>query len=119
MGREGNQAGSFHHIVSGEDGEVHPDQSRTGCKRCVRENEKADGHRPEFGTVVGGSSRHQVMTTYEEELELMDEINQEQNNKIEARGGELFELYNSTNDPDLRQIIASDLFKECGLTVEL
>jgi hypothetical protein len=69
--------------------------------------------------VVGGSSRHQVMTTYKEELELMDEINQEQNNKIEARGGELFELYNSTNDPDLRQIIASDLFKECGLTVEL
>jgi hypothetical protein len=59
------------------------------------------------------------MTTYKEELELMNEINQEQNNKIEARGGELFELYNSTNDPDLRQIIASDLFKECGLTVEL
>jgi hypothetical protein len=59
------------------------------------------------------------MTTYKEELELMDEINQEQNNKIEARGGELFELYNSTNDPDLRQIIASDLFKECRLTVEL
>jgi hypothetical protein len=98
---------------------VHPDQSRTGCKRCVRENEKADGHRPEFEAVVGGSSRHQVMTTYKEELELMNEINQEQNNKIEARGGELFELYNSTNDPDLRQIIASDLFKECGLTVEL
>jgi hypothetical protein len=69
--------------------------------------------------VVGGSSRHQVMTTYKEELELMNEINQEQNNKIEARGGELFELYNSTNDPDLRQIITSDLFKECGLTVEL
>jgi hypothetical protein len=98
---------------------MHPDQPRTGCKRCVRENEKADGHRPEFEAVVGGSSRHQVMTTYKEELELMNEINQEQNNKIEARGGELFELYNSTNDPDLRQIIASDLFKECGLTVEL
>ena len=59
------------------------------------------------------------MTTYKEELELMDEINPEQNNKIEARGGELFELYNSTNDPDLRQIIASDLFKECRLAVEL
>ena len=98
---------------------MHPDQSRTGCKRCVRENEKADGHRPEFGTVVGGASRRQVMTTNKEEPELMDEITQEQNNKIEARGGELFELYNSTNDPDLRQIIASDLFKECGLTVEL
>ena len=98
---------------------MHPDQSRTGCKRCVRENEKADGHRPEFEAVVGGSSCRQVMTTYKEELELMDEINPEQNNKIEARGGELFELYNSTNDPDLRQIIASDLFKECRLTVEL
>ena len=59
------------------------------------------------------------MTTHEDKLELMDEITQEQNNKIEARGGELFELYNSTNDPDLRQIIASDLFKEFGITVEL
>jgi hypothetical protein len=49
----------------------------------------------------------------------MDDINQEQNNKIGARGGELFELYNSTNDPDLRQIIASDLFKEFGITVKL
>ena len=98
---------------------MHPDQSRTGCKRRVRENEKADGHRPEFGTVVGGSSRHQIMTTHEDKLELMDEITQEQNNKIEARGGELFELYNSTNDPDLRQIIASDLFKEFGITVKL
>ena len=97
---------------------MHPDQSRTGCKRCVRENEKADGHRPEFGTVVGGASRRQVMTTNKEEPELMDEITQEQNNKIEARGGELFELYNSTNDPDLRQIIASDLFKEFGITVK-
>ena len=58
------------------------------------------------------------MTTHEDKLELMDEITQEQNNKIEARGGELFELYNSTNDPDLRQIIASDLFKEFGITVE-
>ena len=97
---------------------MHPDQPRTGCKRCVRENEKADGHRPEFGSVVGGSSRRQVMTTYEDELELLDEIIQEQNNGIEARAGELFELYYSTNDPDLRQIIASDLFKEFGKIVE-
>ena len=97
---------------------MHPDQSRTGCKRCVRENEKADGHRPEFEAVVGGSSRHQIMTTHEDKLELMGEITQEQNSRIEARGGELFELYNSTNDPDLRQIIASDLFKEFGITVK-
>jgi hypothetical protein len=59
------------------------------------------------------------MTTHEDKLELMDEITQEQNSRIEARGGELFELYNSTNDPDLRQIIASDLFKEFGITVKL
>ena len=98
---------------------MHPDQSRTDCKRCVRENEKADGHRPEFEAAVGGSSRRQVMTTYQDKLELMGEIHQVQNNKIEARGGELFELYNSTNDPDLRQIIASDLFKEFGITVKL
>jgi len=98
---------------------VHPDQSRTGCKRCVRENEKADGHRPEFEAVVGGASRHQDMITYEDKFELMGEITQGQNSRIEARGGELFELYNSTNDPDLRQIIASDLFKEFGITVKL
>ena len=97
---------------------MHPDQPRTGYHRCVRENEKADGHRPEFGSVVGGSSRRQVMTTNKEELELLDEIIQEQNNGIEARAGELFELYYSTNDPDLRQIIASDLFKEFGKVVE-
>jgi hypothetical protein len=58
------------------------------------------------------------MTTHEDKLELMGEITQEQNSRIEARGGELFELYNSTNDPDLRQIIASDLFKEFGKVVE-
>ena len=98
---------------------MHPDQSRTGCKRCVRESEKADGHRPGFGTVVGGSSSRQVMRTYQDKIELLDEINPEQNSRIEARGGELFELYNSTNDPDLRQIIASDLFKEFGITVKL
>ena len=97
---------------------MHPDQPRTGCKRCVRKNEKADGHRPEFEAVVGGASRRQVMTTNKEELELMDEIIQEQNNGIEARAGELFELYYSTNDPDLRQIIASDLFKEFGIRVK-
>ena len=58
------------------------------------------------------------MTTNKEEPELMDEITQEQNNGIEARAGELFELYYSPNDPDLRQIIASDLFKEFGIRVK-
>ena len=97
---------------------MHPDQSRTGCKRCVRENEKADGHRPEFGTVVGGSSRHQVMTTYREELELMDDITQQQNNAAEGRAKELLTQYFSTDDADIQLINASDLFKEFGITVE-
>ena len=98
---------------------MHPDQPRTGYRRCVRENEKADGHRPEFGTVVGGASCRQVMTTYKEELELMDDITQQQNDATEGRSKELLTQYFSTDDADLRQIIASDLFKECGLTVEL
>ena len=98
---------------------MHPDQPRTGYHRCLAQSEKADGHRPEFEAVVGGSSRHQIMTTHEDKLELMGEITQGQNSRIEARGGELFELYNSTNDPDLRQIIASDLFKELGIRVKL
>ena len=98
---------------------MHPDQSRTGCKRCVRENEKADGHRPEFGTVVGGSSRHQIMTTHEDKLELMGEITQGQNDATEERAKELLAQYFSTDDADLRQIIASDLFKELGIRVKL
>ncbi|MDP6737130.1 MAG: hypothetical protein QF732_11645 [Nitrospinaceae bacterium] len=98
---------------------MHPDQPRTGYHRCVRENEKADGHRPEFEAEVGGSSRHQDMITFKEEFELMGEITQQQNNAAEGRSKELLTQYFSTDDADLRQIIASDLFKECGLTVEL
>ena len=98
---------------------MHPDQSRTGCKRCVRESEKADGHRPEFEAVVGGSSCRQVMTTYKEELELMDDITQQQNNAAEGRSKELLTQYFSTDDADIQLINASDLFKECRLTVEL
>ncbi len=77
-----------------------------------------DGHRPEFGTVVGGSSCRQVMTTYQDKLELLDEIIPEQNNATEDRSKELLTHYFSTDDADLRQIIASDLFKEFGITVE-
>ena len=98
---------------------MHPDQSRTGCKRCVRESEKADGHRPEFEAVVGGSSCRQVMTTYKEEFELMGEITQQQNNAAEGRAKELLTQFLSTDDADIQLINASDLFKECGLTVEL
>ena len=97
---------------------MHPDQPRTGYHRCVRENEKADGHRPEFGTVVGGASCRQVMTTYKEELELMDDITQQQNNAAEGRSKELLTQYFSTDDADIQLINASDLFKEFGITVE-
>ena len=97
---------------------MHPDQSRTGYHRCVRENEKADGHRPEFGTVVGGSSRHQIMTTYEDELELLNEIIQEQNDATEERAKELLTQYFGTDDADIQLINASDLFKEFGIRVK-
>ena len=97
---------------------MHPDQSRTGCKRCVRENEKADGHRPEFEAVVGGASRRQVMTTNKEEPELMGEIIQEQNDATEERTKELLTQYFGTDDADIQLINASDLFKEFGLRVK-
>jgi len=58
------------------------------------------------------------MTTYQENNELLEEITQEEIPNMEARATELIELYNSTNDPDLRQIITSDLFKEFGTKVE-
>ena len=97
---------------------MHPDQPRTGYHRCVRENEKADGHRPEFGSVVGGSSRRQVMTTYQDKLELLDGITQEQNNATEERAKELLTQFFSTDDADIQLINASDLFKEFKITVE-
>ena len=74
---------------------------------------------PNSEAVVGGSSRHQVMTTYKEEFELMGEITQQQNNAAEGRSKELLTQYFSTDDADLRQIIASDLFKELGIRVKL
>ena len=97
---------------------MHPDQPRTGYHRCVRENEKADGHRPEFGSVVGGSSRHQIMTTHEDKLELMGEIIQEQNDATEERAKELLTQYFGTDDADIRLINSSDLFKEDGIRCE-
>lgn len=58
------------------------------------------------------------MTTYREEIELLEEIPQEETPKMEARAIALMEQFNCTNDPDLREVIASDLFKEVGITVE-
>jgi hypothetical protein len=68
--------------------------------------------------VVGGSSRRQVMTTYQGKLELLDEITQEQNNATEERSKELLTQFLSTDDADIQLINASDLFKEFGITVE-
>ena len=37
---------------------------------------------------------------------------------MEARAIELMEQFNCTNDPDLREVIVSDLFHEFGKVVE-
>ena len=58
------------------------------------------------------------MTTNKEEPELVGEIIQEQNDATEERAKELLAQYYGTDDADLRQIIASDLFKEFGKVVE-
>ena len=58
------------------------------------------------------------MTTYKEELELMDDITQQQNNAAEGRSKELLTQYFSTDDADIQLINASDLFKEFGKVVE-
>jgi len=68
--------------------------------------------------VVGGSSCRQVMTTYQDKLELLDEITQEQDNATEERSKELLTQFLSTDDADIQLINASDLFKEFGITVE-
>ena len=58
------------------------------------------------------------MTTYEDELELLDEIIQEQNDAIEERAKELLTQYFGTDDADIQLINASDLFKEFGIAVK-
>ena len=58
------------------------------------------------------------MTTYQDKLELLDEIIQEQNNATEERSKELLTQFFSTDDADIQLINASDLFKEFGITVE-
>ena len=58
------------------------------------------------------------MTTYKEELELMDDITQQQNDATEGRSKELLTQYFSTDDADIQLINASDLFKEFGKVVE-
>ena len=58
------------------------------------------------------------MTTYKEELELMDEITQQQNDATEERAKELLTQYFSTDDADIQLINASDLFKEFGIRVK-
>ena len=40
---------------------------------------------PEFEAEVGGSSRRHVMTTYQEEIELLEQITQGETHKMEAR----------------------------------
>ena len=58
------------------------------------------------------------MTTYEDELELLNEIIQEQNDATEERAKELLTQYFGTDDVGIQLINASDLFKEFGLRVK-
>ena len=58
------------------------------------------------------------MTTYQDKLELLDEIIPEQNNATEERSKELLTQFFSTDDADIQLINASDLFKEFGIRVK-
>ena len=58
------------------------------------------------------------MTTYKEELELLDEIIQEQNDATEERVKELLTQYFGTDDADIRLVNSSDFFKEDGIRCE-
>ena len=67
-----------------------------------------------FQPLLGGHSKSK-MTNYEDRFKLLSELNRKQINT--TRFTELVEQYHAENDPDLRQIIASDLFKEFGVQV--
>lgn len=70
-----------------------------------------------IGGLVCGPSQHQLITTYEEHLELLDEIGLEYRSD-DKRAKQLLVQYLNTKNPDLKQVIASDLFKEFGEVVE-
>jgi len=57
------------------------------------------------------------MTTYEEHIELLEEIPQA-NNCIKVRTQELLVHHFSTDDADIRLINSSDLFREDGIRCE-
>lgn len=82
---------------------------------------KTDMKSLSYRVVIGGlvycKSHHQPFTTYEEHLELLDEIGLEYRSD-DKRAKQLLVQYLNTNDPDLKQVIASDLFKEFGEVVE-
>jgi hypothetical protein len=67
-----------------------------------------------FQPLLGGHSELKS-SSYEDHTKLISELNQKQIDT--TRFNELVEQYYSTNDPDLRQNIASDLFREFGALV--
>ena len=56
------------------------------------------------------------MKRYEEDLELIAELNQEKT--YPKRANYFLREYYATSDPDRRQIIASDLFREFDVQIE-
>ena len=82
--------------------------------RLIR-TERKDGHR---AGLAARSVAHpkSTMTSYEEHLELLAELNQEKT--YPERANYFLEEYYATNDSDRRQMLESDLFKEFGIVIE-
>ena len=92
---------------------MHTNQPRNG--RLISRTTQ-DGHRPGYSSLVGGSAKV-TMTSYEEHIELLEEISQA-NNSVKVRTKELLTQYFGTDDADIRLINFSDVFKEDGIRCE-
>ena len=98
---------------------MHTNQSRNG--RLISTTTQ-DGHRPGYSSLVGGSAKV-TMISYEEHIELWAEIapyNElsrqfESEPMLDQRTLELIALIEGTDDPDIRQVAISDLFREKGI----
>lgn len=86
--------------------------SNRTCRSQVNKKHTTDPHRSSKKCPVGGASRHR-MSIEDEYNELSWQFESEL--MLDQRTLELIALIEGTDDPDIRQVAISDIFKEKGI----
>jgi hypothetical protein len=86
--------------------------SNRTCRSQVNKKNTTDLHRSSKKCPVGGASRHK-MSIEDEYNELSWQFESEL--MLDQRTLELIALIEGTDDPDIRQVAISDIFKEKGI----